>query len=74
MNLDGEPTVGTPELLFEERYELDPYAAGLQNYDVSLDGQRFLMIAEDQPEGGPAPGIILVENWFTELERLVPVP
>lgn len=74
VNLDGEPTIGTPELLFEAPFELDPYAAGLQNYDVSLDGQRFLMVVEDRPEGGPAPGIILVENWFEELNRLVPVP
>ena len=41
--------------------------------DVSLDGQRFLMVeeisaAEKRPQ---SPRIILVQNWFEELKRLV---
>ena len=42
-------------------------------YDVSLDGQQFLMItfAESVIEG-ESPQIIIVENWFEELERLAP--
>jgi hypothetical protein len=44
--------------------------------DVSPDGRRFLMIK--QSDGGsqtstPAP-IVVVQNWFEELRRLVPVP
>jgi serine/threonine-protein kinase len=40
-------------------------------YDVTSDGQRFLMIKEADID--PAePDIVLVENWFEELERLVP--
>jgi eukaryotic-like serine/threonine-protein kinase len=42
-------------------------------YDVSLDGKRFLMI---KPGGGPdlaaPPSIVVVQNWFEELKRLVP--
>ena len=41
-------------------------------YDISADGQRFLMIKEgagtDMEEA-----FILVQNWFEELKRLVPV-
>ena len=43
---------------------------GRPNYDVSSDGQRFLMIRQDEP---PAVGkITLVPNWFEDLKRLVP--
>src|SRR5262245_56262839 len=35
-------------------------------YDVSLDGQRFLML---YPAGGR---IVVVEDWFEELNRLLP--
>jgi hypothetical protein len=38
------------------------------NYDVSLDGQRFLMVKEESPSGRPN----VVLNWFDELKRLVP--
>ena len=43
-----------------------------QTYDVSLDGERFLMIKDVVDESGPPAQIIVVENWFEELERLVP--
>ena len=55
--------------------EADFPAPGLDGpfYDVSDDGQRFLMIrnptgriADDQPS------FVIVQNWFEELERLVP--
>ena len=72
-----EPTVrvSRPEVLFEGQYG----PAGLVlNYDVSADGQRFVMIADEQEgDGEAAPSnatLILVENWFEELKRLVPIP
>jgi len=45
-----------------------------RTYDVSLDGQRFLMIklpvaAPDAPKQN---SLILVPNWFQELKRLAP--
>ena len=49
--------------------------AGLgRMYDVSADGQRFLMIKETSgaDERPPSPRIVLVQNWFEELKRLVP--
>ena len=64
-------TPGAPEVMFEGDYLLG--RAG-RTYDVSPDGLRFLMIkegggAEDASEGA---SLILVQNWFEELRRLVP--
>ena len=43
-------------------------------YDVSPDGRRFLMIKEiaGVDEVPPSARLILVQNWFQELKRLVP--
>jgi hypothetical protein len=45
-----------------------------RTYDASADGQRFLMIKEisGADERPPSARIILVQNWFEELKRLVP--
>jgi serine/threonine-protein kinase len=63
---------GTPKTLFS-----GPYLAGQQLrgvYDVTRDGQRFLMIKRVVSESEvPAQTIVIVENWLEELERLVPV-
>jgi serine/threonine-protein kinase len=56
-----------PSLLFEAAYTVD--GAGHPAYDVSNDGQRFLMIQESVAERTQ---INVVLNWFAELERLVP--
>ena len=58
---------GRPVELFEDQFVRTD---GLwpPNYDVSPDG-RFLMIdAADSYEAS----LILVQNWFEELKRLVP--
>jgi serine/threonine protein kinase/Tol biopolymer transport system component len=61
---------GKPRMLFQGPYELSP--ATSPNYDVSRDGQRFLMLkAGDADEGAPAQ-INVVLNWFEELKRRVP--
>ena len=53
-----------------------PYATGgprsTRTYDVSPDGQRFLMVKQLASQAA-APQIIVVQNWFEELRRLVPV-
>jgi len=38
-------------------------------FDISPDGQHFLMAREAQSGQHAAPPIIIVENWFTELRR-----
>ena len=42
------------------------------NYDVSADGQRFLMIRERE-DAPPLATLIVVENWHQELLERVPV-
>ena len=67
---------GTPEKVFDASpYLVRPLGAGPgRMYDVSADGQRFLMIKETSvaDERPPSARIILVQNWFEELKRLVP--
>jgi serine/threonine-protein kinase len=59
-----------PQALFSGSYTTAPELR--QSYDVSLDGQSFLMIKDVAGENGAAPEIIVIENWFEELKRLVP--
>jgi Tol biopolymer transport system component len=66
---EPELSVGTPRLLFEGRFLPGPNWAR-RNYDISPDGQRFLMIQREQ-DLVPTE-IIVILNWFEELKRLVP--
>ncbi|MDA2924864.1 hypothetical protein MYX65_09460, partial [Acidobacteria bacterium AH-259-L09] len=47
VSIQTEPTlkVGTPRLLFEGEYSYSS-PAWTSNYDISPDGQRFLMLKE----------------------------
>ena len=60
--------VGAPEFLFEKP-ELRGMGVFGTNYDVSADGERFLMVVS----GATSTQLHVVLNWFNELERLVPV-
>ena len=65
---------GTPEPLFDWRHFSEP---GRRRYvDMAPDGQRFLMIRTGGQTSGeaPSPQIVLIQNWFEELKRLVPLP
>ena len=48
--------------------------AGATNYDVTRDGQGFVMIRtpESSAESSGTTQINLIQNWFEELKRLVP--
>ena len=63
---------GIPELLFESTAYLNQ--GGNRMYDVAT-GDRFLIsaLASAVPEGPPDSHLVLVRNWFEELQRLVPV-
>jgi serine/threonine protein kinase/Tol biopolymer transport system component len=61
---------GKPRMLFEGRYERSP--ATSPNYDVSPDGQRFLMLKPSEQEASAPTQINVVLNWFEELKRRVP--
>src|SRR5690606_17139368 len=45
---------------------------GGRAYDLSLDGTRFLMIKQSSPDDGAAQPLVVVFNWFEELERRAP--
>jgi serine/threonine-protein kinase len=62
--------LGRPEMLFPTNTTASR-GFGRPNFDMTRDGQRFLMIKA----GSPVPlsrQFVLVLNWFTELERRVP--
>jgi len=68
-----QPTfsAGHPSMLFEGEYLASPFPATGVTYDVTADGQRFLMVKET-PQASDIK-INVVANWFEELKRLVPV-
>ena len=48
--------------------------AGTRMYDVSPDGARFLMLKSPDGPSTPAPlSLVVVQNWFQELQQLVQV-
>jgi hypothetical protein len=59
---------GSPKVLFEGEY-VPP--GSLANYDISPDGQHFLMIQDATPAQALTQ-INVVLNWFEELKRRVP--
>ena len=64
---EGELVLGTPRLLFES----DAHMRQRSSYDVSADGERFVMI--DRGESVPPPReLVLAQNFAEALKRLVP--
>jgi serine/threonine-protein kinase len=72
VDIRTEPTfqAGTPRVVLDEGFRLTAGAQGA-NYDVSLDGQRFLMV---QGSDANLTQLNVVLNWFEELKRRVPAP
>ena len=73
VSIEPEPSFSPklPELLFEGTFIAQTSTGPSSIYDVTADGQRFLML---QPTEALDQGrIIVVLNWFEELKRLVPV-
>ena len=70
---------GTPVKLFETRYYAGTTTRGpdLRGYDVTADGQQFLMIKDDSASTpGTAPQGLSLEvtlNWIEELKQRVPM-
>jgi hypothetical protein len=61
---------GQPVLLFSGPYPDSPGWTRPRGYDVSRDGERFLMIK--LPSEQTRPRINVVMNWFDELRAKVP--
>jgi len=60
-------SLGAPMPIFEGRFVTATNPSGDAWYDVSADGDRFLMLKADD-----AVGIVRVQNWFEELKARVP--
>jgi hypothetical protein len=55
-------------------FEKPGYAGGIpvRGYDLSSDGQKFLMVKLEQRTPAPVTELVLIQNWFGELKRLAP--
>ena len=63
-------SVNAPRTLFEGNYSATTPTRG---YDVTDDGQRFLMVDRSQIQlPAPATHMFVVLNWTEELKRLAP--
>jgi Tol biopolymer transport system component len=62
-------SASAPRILFTGSYPLNP---GRTNYDVSPDGQHFVMSKVREQDQSPSQ-INIVLNWFRELQERVPV-
>ena len=63
---------GTPTKLFEGRYYDATTGSAGRSYDVSPDGERFLMIKRPGSDASATSAILVVQHWDEELKRLVP--
>lgn len=64
------PPAGWSAVALLRRYEVSLLVPGSRFYDVSPDGQRFLMVKGDT-QAAPRQ-LRLVVNWFEELKAKVP--
>jgi Tol biopolymer transport system component len=66
----GDISFGKPHMLFKK----PEYLSGgpIRNYDLSLDSQRFLMVRQEQRKLSPVTEVILVQDWFENIIRLLP--
>jgi hypothetical protein len=65
----GSFEYGRPRVLFEGRYRLGGVNVDdIRNYDVTRDGQRFLML-KPETESSMAE-LKVVVNWYNELQRV----
>jgi hypothetical protein len=67
--LGADLTLGAPAPLFEGAYEMN---APARAHDVSADGEHFFLLRNVERPREVIAAIDVVQNWFQELERLVP--
>jgi len=73
LDVTTQPTfsAGKSKMLFERRYFTSDFPLVGTAYDVSADGQRFLMV-KDAEQASAVTQINVVLNWFEELKQKVP--
>ncbi len=72
--ITSNPTfdAGNPEVVFEGRYGFNQF---FRFFDLSPKGTRFLVrkpVDAQADDSAAPPDLVLVQNWFEELTRLVP--
>jgi eukaryotic-like serine/threonine-protein kinase len=74
----GTFSAGAPAKVLNAKYHLGTSVLGLdlRAYDVSPDGQRFLMIKDDAERSGASqlPSMVVVLDWLKELKARLPTP
>ena len=64
---------GTARFMFESTAGLIDPGGGTRQFDVAPDGEGFVSIKVDRPDGESSSNRIIVTlNWGEELKRLVP--
>ena len=64
----GSFTVSPPEPLFDDPGLLNTGENREPRYDVSADGQKFVLPERLEGEAGKPPAIHVVQNWFAEFK------
>jgi eukaryotic-like serine/threonine-protein kinase len=64
-------SAGTPRMLFEGPYLTT--SGSFPSYDISPDGQRFLMLKPVESQASAPTHINIVLNWFEVLKTTAPV-
>jgi hypothetical protein len=73
----GAFQAGRPEELWRGHYShgmsssCGPAGTTSSNYDVTADGQRFLMIKDDDQDRAVARQFVVVQGWGEEISRMV---
>lgn len=68
----GTPRIGRPRELFRGSY-FTPALGGTRQYHIAPDGRFLMLKAASSGEGRELPAqVVLVQNFFEELKRLVP--
>ena len=68
VTLEPTPTFEPPVLTFVAEEFID---TGGRSFDVSYDGERLYYVTRTNPPDRTK--IHIVQNWFEELKRLVPI-
>ncbi len=66
----GDLTVGVTSVLFDVPFDIDPFNNDATNYDVTRDGQRFIMVQRATEPDRSRQQLNIVVNWTEELKRL----
>jgi Tol biopolymer transport system component len=67
-------SAGPPTRVLDTPYWRGGEGTYTRQYDISPDGQRFLMLKDQAGSAEASPSIVVVQNWFEDLKRLAPPP